>query len=98
MSRAEVALRERLDFQMRDMAASHARMLLRPLYPEITDEEAAAYVLGVNGAPVTELQLPEGEDLERNASIEIAYYVGRDGDMLTGVLAKLAVVCRRGKA
>ncbi len=58
----------------------HAAMLLRPVYPEITELEAAAYALGVDGRPASEVEYPENEDLWRDAGIELAYILGLDGD------------------
>ena len=58
----------------------HAAMLLRPLYPEITELEAAAYALGVAGRPAAEVEYPEVADMWRDAGIELAFHLGRAGD------------------
>ncbi len=64
----------------RDISPGHAAMLLRPLYPNMTELEAAAYAVGVAGRPVAEVKYPEDADLWRDAGIEVAYILGRDGD------------------
>ena len=62
------------------LTPTHVALLLRPLYPSITELEAAAYAVGVAGRPAAEVDYPESEDLWRDAGIELAYILGCDGD------------------
>lgn len=62
--------------QVIGISPGHAAMLLRPLYPEITELEAAAYAIGVAGRPASEVEYPEAADLWRDAGIEFAHFLG----------------------